>query len=61
VWSDAQEVAWKEDCGRRVDEEVNAYLAVEPPPLGDMFDFTYAELPLDLLAQRSDVLAGGPR
>jgi len=61
VWSDAQEVAWKDDCGRRVDEEVNAYLAVEPPPLGDMFDYTYAELPLDLLAQRSEVLAGGTR
>jgi hypothetical protein len=34
---------------------------VEPPPLGDMFDYTYAELPLDLLAQRSEVLAGGTR
>lgn len=61
VWGDAEEMAWKEDCGNRVDEEVNAYLAVEPPPLADMFDHTYAELPLDLLAQRSEVLAGGTR
>lgn len=58
LWSDAEEVAWKEDCARRVDDEVNAYLATEAPPLGDMFDYTYAEPPLDLVEQRAEVLAG---
>ena len=60
-WNDSDEVAWKEDCATRVDEEVNAYLAVEPPPLSDMFDYTYAEAPLDLIEQRAEVLAGGAR
>lgn len=58
LWSEAEEIAWKEDSGKRVDEEVNAYLATEAPPLSDMFAYTYAELPLDLVQQRAELLAG---
>ena len=61
LWDDAKEVAWKEASAKRVDEEVNAYLATEPPPLSDMFAYTYAEPPLDLVQQRAELLAGSAR
>ena len=56
VWSEAEELAWREECNRRVDEEVDAYLAVPPPPVTDMFDHLYETLPLDLAAQREDAI-----
>ena len=61
LWDEGKENAYKDACAKRVDEEVNAYLDVAPPPLSDMFEYTYAEPPLDLLAQRAEVLAGGKR
>jgi 2-oxoisovalerate dehydrogenase E1 component alpha subunit len=54
AWSEAQDAEWKVECGKRVDAEVDAYLAVEPPPVEAMFDSMYAELPLDLVAQRAE-------
>ncbi|HZP66599.1 MAG TPA: pyruvate dehydrogenase (acetyl-transferring) E1 component subunit alpha [Rudaea sp.] len=57
AWSDQAEEAWKADCAARVDAEVNAYLETKSQPTAAMFDFTYAELPADLLAQREAALA----
>ncbi len=57
LWSDKEEEAWKAACAERVDAEVNAYLETKSQPLTAMFDFTYAELPLDLERQRADALA----
>ncbi len=57
AWSDAQEAEWKADCGRRVDAEVDAYLAVQPPPVEAMFDHLYGDPPLDLIAQRAEAMA----
>jgi pyruvate dehydrogenase E1 component alpha subunit len=56
VWSEAEEAAWKEDCGKRVDEEVNAYLETKVQPVEAMFDYLYAELPTELEAQREDAI-----
>ena len=56
VWSEAEEATWKEECGRRVDEEVNAYLETKVQPVEAMFDYLYAELPADLQAQRADAI-----
>ncbi|HRA36692.1 MAG TPA: pyruvate dehydrogenase (acetyl-transferring) E1 component subunit alpha [Pseudomonadota bacterium] len=56
AWDDAREEAWKAECGLRVDEEINAYLASKPQPLESMFDTMYAELPHDLRAQREQAL-----
>ena len=56
VWNETEEAAWKEECGRRVDEEVNAYLETKVQPVEVMFDYLYAELPADLQAQRADAL-----
>ncbi len=57
AWSEKAEEAWKEECGAKVDVEVNAYLETKAQPLGAMFDFTYAELPADLAQQREQALA----
>ncbi len=56
AWDDAREAAWKEQCNARVDEEVNAYLEVLPPPVEAMFDSLYAELPHDVAAHRAEAL-----
>jgi 2-oxoisovalerate dehydrogenase E1 component alpha subunit len=57
AWSDQDEEAWKVDCGKRVDVEVNAYLETKSQPTEAMFDFTYAELPPDLKEQRAFALS----
>jgi pyruvate dehydrogenase E1 component alpha subunit len=57
AWSEKDEIAWKEDCGARVDIEVNAYLETKSQPTTAMFDFVYAELPTDLAQQRAFALA----
>ena len=56
VWSETEEAAWKEECGKKVDEEVNAYLETKVQPVETMFDYLYAELPADLQPQREDLL-----
>jgi pyruvate dehydrogenase E1 component alpha subunit len=57
AWSEQDEEAWKADCGARVDIEINAYLETKSQPVEAMFDYTYAEVPTDLAAQKADVLA----
>jgi pyruvate dehydrogenase E1 component alpha subunit len=57
AWSDKDEEAWKIDCGKRVDAEVNAYLETKSQPTEAMFDFTYAELPPDVKEQRAYALS----
>ena len=56
VWSEAEESAWKEECNRLTDIEVNAYLETKSQPVEAMFDFMFAELPHDLAEQRADAL-----
>ncbi len=56
VWSEAEEAAWKEECNRLTDIEVNAYLETKSQPVEAMFDFMFAELPHDLAEQRADAL-----
>jgi pyruvate dehydrogenase E1 component alpha subunit len=53
AWTEKEEEAWKADCAARVDAEVNAYLETKAQPVEAMFDYTYAEVPADLAAQRS--------
>jgi 2-oxoisovalerate dehydrogenase E1 component alpha subunit len=57
VWDEAQEKAWIEECGKRVDVEINAYLETPVQPVEAMFDYLYAELPEDLRAQREFAIA----
>lgn len=57
VWSEDEEKAWAEECGRKVDVEINAYLETPVQPVEAMFDYLYADPPPDLLAQRAFALA----
>lgn len=56
AWDDDKEAAWKDECGKHVDAEVDAYLASRPQPLESMFDYLYAQLPHDVAAQRQQAL-----
>ena len=58
AWNEKEEEAWKADCAARVDAEVNAYLETKSQPVEAMFDYTYAEVPADLAAQRQSALDG---
>ena len=57
VWSEAEEAAWKVECERLVNIEVDAYLATPVQPVEAMFDHLYADPPPELLAQRATVIA----
>ncbi|MGH8078643.1 MAG: pyruvate dehydrogenase (acetyl-transferring) E1 component subunit alpha, partial [Lysobacter sp.] len=61
VWSEAEEAAWAEDCGKRVDVEINAYLETPVQPVEAMFDYLYADMPPDVQAHRAAVLAAEGR
>jgi len=56
AWSEKDEEAWKVECAEKVDAEVNAYLETKSQPTEAIFDYTYAELPLDLERQRAEAL-----
>ena len=57
AWTEKEEEEWKAECATRVDAEVNAYLETKSQPTEAMFDYTWAELPADLAAQRAEALA----
>ncbi|WP_149194689.1 pyruvate dehydrogenase (acetyl-transferring) E1 component subunit alpha [Luteimonas suaedae] len=57
LWDEQQEKAWAEACGKRVDAEINAYLASKVQPVEAMFDYLYADPPADLLKQRDAAIA----
>jgi pyruvate dehydrogenase E1 component alpha subunit len=53
AWSDAREESWKEQSEARVNEEVDAYLGTKTQPVEAMFDYLYADLPLEIAQQRA--------
>ncbi|PJJ96966.1 pyruvate dehydrogenase (acetyl-transferring) E1 component subunit alpha [Lysobacteraceae bacterium NML03-0222] len=57
LWDEAQEKAWLEECTARVDTEINAYLETPVQPVEAMFDYLYADMPLDLQRQRTAAIA----
>lgn len=57
VWDEKKEKAWIEECGKRVDVEINAYLETPVQPVEAMFDYLYADMPADLMAQREAAVA----
>jgi pyruvate dehydrogenase E1 component alpha subunit len=56
AWTEEEEEAWKAECAAKVDAEVNAYLETKSQPIEAMFDYTWAELPADLAAQRAEAI-----
>ena len=61
LWDEAQEKAWIEESGKRVDVEINAYLETPVQPVEAMFDYLYADPPPDLLEQRAKAIAAEGR
>ena len=57
LWSETEEAAWREECNRLSDIEVNAYLETKAQPVEAMFDFLYGDMPHDVAAQRAEALA----
>jgi len=55
-WSKDDETRLQADCGEAVEAAAERYLAREPQAPESIFDYTYAELPADLRAQRSAML-----
>lgn len=53
AWSDEKEALWLAECETRVGEEVDAYLNTRSQPVEAMFDYLYAEAPLDIAQQRA--------
>ncbi len=51
-WSDADQRQCQQDCDDRVEAAVDAYLAMEPPAPGAIFDHLYETLPAALTWQR---------
>ena len=57
VWNEELEKAWAEECGAKVDIEINAYLETPVQPVEAMFDYLYADMPPDVRAHRDAALA----
>ena len=57
VWDEKKEKAWLEECGKQVDVEINAYLETPVQPVEALFDYLYADMPADLMAQREAAVA----
>lgn len=55
-WTREKDEALQAACVAEVDEAVSAYLADTPQSVTDMFDYTFAEMPADLAAQRTGAL-----
>jgi pyruvate dehydrogenase E1 component alpha subunit len=57
AWDAQKEQALQAECAAWINAEAEAYAATAAPPVTDMFDYTFAELPEDLAAQRAAAVA----
>ena len=57
AWDDAKESAWKAECEKVVDAEIDAYLGTKPQAVEAMFDHLYGDMPADVRAQREAAIA----
>jgi len=60
-WSRDEEEALKAECAKEVGAAAALYLADEAQPVTAMFDYLYAELPSELIAQRMEAVAEADR
>ena len=58
AWGRAEEEHAIAEAAAEMDHAAEAYLAQPPPPLGAMFDHTFAAPPASLVAQRQAALGG---
>jgi pyruvate dehydrogenase E1 component alpha subunit len=57
AWDAQKEQTLQAECAAWINAEAEAYAATAAPPVTDMFDYTFAELPEDLAAQRAAAVA----
>ena len=57
AWEDAFDDKTHADCSEQIEASVDAYLNNTPEPVSAMFDYLYAELPDEILAQREAVIS----
>ncbi len=57
AWNKKKEEKLQAECEDWMDKEVDAYLGTKAQPVTAMFDYTFAELPADLVAQREEAIA----
>ncbi len=53
AWDEDREAELLEECSKRVEAAVEAYLGTAVQPIGTMFDYMYAELPEVMQEQRA--------
>ena len=56
-WSEKEEENFKEVCEKNIEVAVSEYLSLAEPTVTDIFDYHYAELPNDLMEQRTEAEA----
>lgn len=56
IWSREKETALQQELNALVDSEMNEYVKRAKPPVTDMFDYLFAELPEQLKEQRETLL-----
>ncbi len=57
AWNKKKEEKLQAECDEWMDREVDAYLETHAQQVAAMFDYTFAELPADLAAQREEAIA----
>ncbi len=57
AWSKQDEEKLLAESAAQVEKEAEEYLAMEPEPVANIFDYLFAELPQDLKAQRDFAIA----
>ncbi len=53
LWSDTEEKEWQQTCASKVEQAVQEYTQTAPASIDDMFDYLYADIPADLVDQRT--------
>ncbi|MCG8432776.1 MAG: pyruvate dehydrogenase (acetyl-transferring) E1 component subunit alpha [Gammaproteobacteria bacterium] len=56
AWDDKREEAWLAECAAKVDEEVTLYKEAGKPPVTDIFDHMFANMPEELAEQRRQAI-----
>ncbi|MGB6975842.1 MAG: pyruvate dehydrogenase (acetyl-transferring) E1 component subunit alpha [Gammaproteobacteria bacterium] len=54
AWSDQDEQQLQQACTAEIDQAIQEYLQLPPPPPTEIFDYMYAQLPKPLAAQREE-------
>jgi pyruvate dehydrogenase E1 component alpha subunit len=57
AWNKKKEEKLQAECDAWMDDEVNTYLQTKAQPVSAIFDYTFAELPANLVQQRAAAIA----